>query len=149
MLFTPEAFPSWSRRTADSTRFAVGAKYRLIPTPAITNGGTSRTYATVGEEIRASQASAADISPIPTTRSGRAPTRSESNPAIGATRIGMAVHGSVLRPASSGEYPWTTWKNCASRKTDPNIPKYTFVRGCARARGVSRRGRFARRARRQ
>ena len=102
-MFAPDALPSSSGRTADSTRFAVGAKYRLMPTPAITNGGTSRRYATVGDETSASHASAPDISAMPTTSSGRLPIRSDSRPAMGATRIGMAVHGSVRRPASSGE----------------------------------------------
>ena len=83
-----------------------------------------RRYATVGDETSASHASAPDISAIPTTSSGRVPTRSDSRPAMGATRIGMAVHGSVRRPACSGEYPCTVWKNCASRKMEPNIPKY-------------------------
>ncbi len=50
--------------------------------------------------------------------------RSLSRPAIGATNIGMIVHGSVRRPASRGEKPCTTWKNCASRKIEPKTPKY-------------------------
>ncbi len=56
--------------------------------------------------------------------SGREPIRSESRPAIGATNIGIAVHGSVRSPASSGERPCVTWKNWASRKIEPNTPKY-------------------------
>ena len=51
------------------------------------------------------------------------PIRSESAPAIGATKIGIAVHGRMRRPAWSGEYPCMTWKNCASKKIEPNIPK--------------------------
>ena len=47
---------------------------------------------------------------------------SESAPAIGATTIGIAVHGRTRRPASSGEYPCAVWKNCVSRKIEPNIP---------------------------
>ena len=43
-----------------------------------------------------------DISAMPATRSGRAPMRSLSMPAIGATMIGMAVQGSVRIPAWSG-----------------------------------------------
>ena len=54
--------------------------------------------------------------------SGREPIRSERIPAIGATSIGMPVQGSVRRPASSGEYIWTVWKNCASRKIAPKMP---------------------------
>ena len=49
--------------------------------------------------------------------------RSLMMPAMGATRIGIAVQGSVRSPASSGEYPWTIWKNWASRKIAPNMPK--------------------------
>ena len=45
-------------------------------------------------------------------------------PAIGATNIGMIVHGSVRRPASSGDSPCVTWKNWASRKIEPKTPKY-------------------------
>ena len=44
-------------------------------------------------------------------------------PAIGAMNIGASVHGRILRPAPSGEYPCTVWKNCESRKIEPNIPK--------------------------
>jgi hypothetical protein len=39
----------------------------------------------------------------PATRKGLPPMRSVSAPAIGATIIGMPVHGSVRTPASSGE----------------------------------------------
>src|ERR1700686_4179527 len=49
--------------------------------------------------------------------------RSEKAPASGETRIGMAVQGRMRRPDCSGEYPCTVWKNCASRKIEPNIPK--------------------------
>ena len=59
----------------------------------------------------------------PALISGREPIRSESTPAIGATSIGMPVQGSVRSPASSGEYCWTDWKNCASRKIAPKMPK--------------------------
>ena len=55
---------------------------------------------------------------------GLPPMRSESAPAIGATNIGIAVHGSTRNPASSGVYPCAVWKNWVSRKIDPNIPKY-------------------------
>ena len=56
--------------------------------------------------------------------SGLPPIRSESAPAIGATNIGMIVHGSTRSPDSSGEKPCAVWKNCVSRKIEPNIPKY-------------------------
>ena len=49
---------------------------------------------------------------------------SESAPAIGAMNIGASVHGRMRRPEPNGEYPCTVWKNCASRKIEPNIPKY-------------------------
>ena len=48
-------------------------------------------------------ASPAAISAMPATSSGRAPMRSLNMPAMGATKIGMAVHGRVRMPASSGE----------------------------------------------
>ena len=41
--------------------------------------------------------------------------------------MGMPVHGSVRRPAWSGEYPCTIWKNCASRNTEPNMPKDIII----------------------
>ena len=77
----------------------------------------------VGVETAASQPSAIACSASPATISGRAPMRSVSRPAIGATSIGIAVHGSVRRPASSGERPCAVWKNWASRKIEPNMPK--------------------------
>src|SRR6266571_1322011 len=95
----------------------------LLP-PAITNGATRCPYGTAGELIAASQASAPDIRAMPDTSRGRLPIRSDSAPASGAIRIGMPVHGRVRSPACSGEYPCTTWKNWASRKIEPNIPKY-------------------------
>ena len=49
--------------------------------------------------------------------------RSDSRPATGATNIGIAVHGSVSRPDSSGERPCTVWKNCDRKKIDPKTPK--------------------------
>ncbi len=54
--------------------------------------------------------------------SGRPPKRSDSGPAIGATIIGIPVHGSVRRPALSGEKWSATCRNWASRKIEPNIP---------------------------
>ena len=82
---------------------ATGAKKSAMPIPAITNGGTSRAYATSGSETAAIQPSATACRPSPSAISGRPPIRSESAPAIGATNIGIAVHGSVRIPASSGE----------------------------------------------
>ena len=49
--------------------------------------------------------------------------RSDSIPAIGATSIGMPVHGSVRMPASSGDMPCVTCRNGASRKIEPKTPK--------------------------
>ncbi len=51
----------------------------------------------------ASQARPAAWSASPAAISGRLPMRSDRMPAIGATKIGIAVHGSVRMPASSGE----------------------------------------------
>ena len=59
-----------------------------------------------GVETTASQPIATACSASPATISGREPIRSlTAGPAIGATSIGMPVHGSVRRPASSGEQP--------------------------------------------
>ena len=82
---------------------AVGAKNSDMPMPLMMNAGTIARYSTVGVEIAAIQASPSDIRTMPVTSSGRAPIRSDSTPAIGATKIGIIVHGSVRRPASSGE----------------------------------------------
>src|SRR5438105_844739 len=59
----------------------------------------------------------------PAARTGRRRMRSETTPAFGATKIGIAVQGRIRRPACSGEKPCTVWKYCASRKTEPNMPK--------------------------
>ena len=55
-----------------------------------------------GSRIVANQTSAAACRLRPVNISGRAPMRSDSSPASGATKIGIAVHGRVRRPASSG-----------------------------------------------
>src|SRR4029079_18889892 len=68
-------------------------------------------------------ARASDWSARPAAISGRLPIRSDRMPATGATKIGIAVHGSVRRPASSGELACATWKNCARKKIDPKAPK--------------------------
>jgi len=65
--------------------------------------------------------------------------RSLRAPAIGATIIGIAVQGKMRSPDCSGEYPCTVWKNCASRKIEPNMPKNmkrleTFARANVRLR---------------
>ena len=80
-------------------------------------------YGTSGDVIAASHASAVAWRASPVTSSGRPPIRSVSAPAIGATIIGMPVHGSIRRPASSGEFPCTFWRYWVKRKIDPNIPK--------------------------
>ena len=49
--------------------------------------------------------------------------RSDIAPAIGAMNIGASVQGRMRSPDCSGEYPCTVWKNWASRKIEPNIPK--------------------------
>src|SRR5215208_1443378 len=123
-LLTPEALPSSSGRTAESTTFATGAKKSAMPMPPRMKAPTSSVYGTDGSDTRASQPSAIACRARPVAISGRPPMRSESAPATGATNIGIAVHGSVLRPAPSGEWPWAVWRNCASRKIEPNIPKY-------------------------
>ena len=102
-MLAPEAWPSSSGRTDERTTFATGAKYIAIPIPESTNGTTSSEYGVVGVETSAIQASPTAWSASPTTSSGRPPIRSESAPASGATRIGIAVHGRIRSPAWSGE----------------------------------------------
>jgi hypothetical protein len=124
VFVAPEAWPASLGRTAPSTAFAAGANTSAMPAPAMTKPGRSAVYATSGALTAASQASPAACSARPATISGRLPMRSERTPATGATTIGIAVHGSVRIPASSGENPCATWKNCASRKIAPKLPKY-------------------------
>ena len=82
---------------------ADGANTSDMPVPAMMNGAIRLAYGVSGAEIAASQNSAIDCSARPATISGRAPIRSLSSPAIGATIIGTPVQGSVRRPASKGE----------------------------------------------
>jgi hypothetical protein len=70
---------------------------------SIANGTMSRPYATDGVDTEANHAIAPACSASPAAISGRDPIRSDSRPASGAISIGIAVHGSVRRPASSGE----------------------------------------------
>ena len=81
---------------------ATGAKKSAMPIPETTKPGTSSEYGTVGVETAASQPSPIAWSASPVAISGRPPMRSESAPAIGAMKIGIAVHGRMRRPASSG-----------------------------------------------
>jgi hypothetical protein len=121
-LDEPDATPSRWRGAKPSVIRAAGAKNRPMPSPARTNGGTSRPYPTVGAETALSQAipAACSASAMATTR--RPPIRSDSRPDNGAATTGIAVHGSVRSPAANGEYPCTVCRNWALRKTVPNIP---------------------------
>src|SRR3954453_20786774 len=119
----PEALPASLGATDPSTALAAGANTSAMPVPASTNGTISAEYAVVGSVTIRSHVIAIEWSARPLAISGRDPMRSLRMPAIGATKIGIAVHGSVRSPASSGEYPCAVWKNCASRKIDPNAPK--------------------------
>jgi len=101
-LFAPEAMPSSVRRTELSTTFATGAKNSDMPTPETTNAGTRSRYGTVGDATSASQPSPMACRSSPEASSGLPPIRPDSAPAIGATSIGMPVHGSVRSPACSG-----------------------------------------------
>ncbi len=49
--------------------------------------------------------------------------RASASPASGATTTGIAVQGKTRRPAWKGSRPCTTWKNCASRKIEPERPE--------------------------
>ena len=99
----PEAWPASWGRTAPRIAFAEGANTSAMPVPAMMNGAIRLPYGVSGAEIAASQNIATDCSASPATISGREPIRSLRIPAIGATNIGMIVHGSVRRPASNGE----------------------------------------------
>ena len=99
----PEALPSSRRPTALRTMLATGAKNIPIPIPDRMNGPTSSVYATSAVDTAAIQPRPIACSASPPARNGRPPIRSDSAPAIGATTIGIAVHGSTRRPDSSGE----------------------------------------------
>src|SRR2546423_12855093 len=73
--------------------------------------------------MAAIQASPVACSARPAAMIGRPPILSESRPAIGAMKIGIAVQGRMRRPDCSGEEPCTVWKYWASRKIEPNMPK--------------------------
>ncbi len=60
-------------------------------------------YGSVGVEIAAIQASPIACSASPAAISRCPPIRSDMAPAIGATIIGIAVHGRMRRPESRGE----------------------------------------------
>jgi hypothetical protein len=101
-LLAPDAWPSSSGLTELRTTFATGAKNNAIPIPERTNGVTSCEYGTVGIETAAIQVSPAAWSVSPTAMIRAPPIRSESAPAIGATKIGMAVQGRMRSPAPNG-----------------------------------------------
>ena len=67
--------------------------------PERMNGPTSSAYGTVGVETAAIQPSPIACSASPTPMIRGPPMRSDSAPAIGATKIGIAVHGRMRRPA--------------------------------------------------
>ena len=58
----------------------------------------------------------------PLTRIHRAPTRSVSRPAIGATTIRMSPFGSMVRPASIGLMPNAPWRKMVIGKKMPSMP---------------------------
>ena len=123
-LFAPDALPSCSAGTEPRTTFATGVKKRAIPPPERMNGSTRCEYGVPVPVTAAIQINPADwrASPTVITR-WPPPSRSRNAPAIGAMKIGIAVHGRMRRPDCSGDIPCTVWKNCASRKIEPNIPK--------------------------
>ena len=104
VFVAPEAWPASSGRTDVEHR--VGRR------------GEDEPHAGAAEDERRDQRRVRDVdlgddrqparprracSASPSAISGREPMRSESSPAIGATNIGIAVHGSVRSPDSSGE----------------------------------------------
>jgi hypothetical protein len=88
---------------------ATGAKYIAIP-PERTNGMTMLEYGSVVVRMAAIQASPAACRARPAAMIGRPPILSESRPAIGAMKIGIAVQGRIRSPDCSGEEPCTVWK---------------------------------------
>src|SRR5262249_300628 len=99
----PDALPSSSGLTAERTTLATGAKKSAMPVPEMMNGRTNVEYGAVGELIAAIQPSPIAWSASPVPISGRPPIRSDSAPAIGAMKIGIAVQGRMRRPDPNGE----------------------------------------------
>jgi hypothetical protein len=83
--------------------FETGAKKSPIPIPEIANGATMSMYGVVGVETAAIQPSPIACSASPTPMMRPPPIRSDRAPAIGATKIGIAVHGRIRSPDWSGE----------------------------------------------
>ena len=108
---TPAARPS-SAGGAAFRPAAEGAGSAIeMPTPASTNGATKAAYdAWVCASCRIHRKPTA-CSTSPGAASARAPTRSTSRPATGATSSGVIVHGRKRSPVPRGESPREIWKN--------------------------------------
>ena len=101
---------------------ATGAKNIAMPKPDSANGTTMLEYGSVVVRIAAiHRADGLQREPGGHDRAAADPVGEE--PAIGATKIGIAVQGRMRSPDCSGESPCTVWRNWASRKIEPNIPK--------------------------
>ena len=74
-----------------------------MPMPERKNGATTAEYGIDGEETDAIQAIPIDCNASPAAISRCPPIRSDQAPAIGAMKIGIAVHGRMRRPACRGE----------------------------------------------
>ena len=81
----------------------MGAKKRPMPTPEMMKGTIMAVYAIDVLAMSPSQARPIAIRLRPTPMSRPPPTRSESAPATGATKIGASVQGRIESPASRGE----------------------------------------------
>ena len=123
VILVPEAVALSSGAIPCKVAAAIGAKTKLMPTPAAIKGGTKWMYSTLGSRIMPLQSSPILMSAMPTTITGRVPTLDVSSPVSGETTRGARVHGMVISPASSGFAPWTTCKNCIKIKIAPKIPK--------------------------
>src|SRR4051794_36339281 len=82
-----------------------------MPTPARTNGATKPPYDACVCASCSSHRNPTACSTRPGAAMTRAPTRSTSLPATGATSSGVIVHGRNRSPVPSGESPRETWKN--------------------------------------
>jgi hypothetical protein len=82
---------------------ATGAKKSAMPMPEMKNGITTSLYGIVGVVTVEIQARPIACSASPTPMIRCPPMRSESAPATGAMKIGIAVHGRIRTPAWSGE----------------------------------------------
>src|SRR3981081_2471202 len=93
VLNVPDALPSAAAGTEFITTFWTAGIAIDVPVPATINARIDELYGRSLDALTAIQPRPAPWSARPAKISGRAPTRSASEPAMGATTNSVAVHG--------------------------------------------------------